>query len=206
MVFRAQWKIKSSERLPFSKMGTLPWTMYKNDAELIAGLKSGTHAAYEQLYREYFNMVKYLVMQNSGTAAQASDTFQDGIVVLFEKVQDPDFSIKASVKTYLYSICRNLWLKHLRDHKPTRELKDFEASVEVEMEQPEDPTEKQQRIINECLNKLGDPCKKLLTQFYYFRESMTSIASDMGYTNADNAKNQKYRCLKRLREMALALI
>jgi len=30
---------------------------------------------------------------------------------------------------------------------------------------------------------------------------MVEIAGDFGYTNADNAKNQKYKCLMRLKKI-----
>jgi hypothetical protein len=35
------------------------------------------------------------------------------------------------------------------------------------------------------------------------KESFDLIAKVMGYTNADNAKNQKARCQKKLRELYL---
>jgi hypothetical protein len=33
------------------------------------------------------------------------------------------------------------------------------------------------------------------------KKSMTDIAGSFGYTNADNAKNQKYKCLMRLKKL-----
>ncbi len=33
---------------------------------------------------------------------------------------------------------------------------------------------------------------------------MVEIAEQFGYTNADNAKNQKYKCLKRLKKIFFA--
>ena len=33
---------------------------------------------------------------------------------------------------------------------------------------------------------------------------MTDIAAEFGYTNADNAKNQKYKCLMRLKKLFFA--
>jgi hypothetical protein len=32
-------------------------------------------------------------------------------------------------------------------------------------------------------------------------QSMEEITEKFGYTNADNAKNQKYKCLKRLKKV-----
>ena len=54
-------------------------------------------------------------------------------------------------------------------------------------------------LIKEALKELGDPCKSILTQFYYEQFSMEMIAEKFGYTNSDTAKTQKYKCLKRLK-------
>jgi DNA-directed RNA polymerase specialized sigma24 family protein len=56
-------------------------------------------------------------------------------------------------------------------------------------------------IMERALNSLGEPCKSLLESFYIEKKSMDEIASLFGYTNADNAKNQKYKCLMRLKKL-----
>jgi hypothetical protein len=33
------------------------------------------------------------------------------------------------------------------------------------------------------------------------KKGMQELASEFGYTNADNAKNQKYKCLMRLKKL-----
>jgi hypothetical protein len=49
------------------------------------------------------------------------------------------------------------------------------------------------------LSSLGEPCKSLLESYYLQKRSMSEIAAAFGYTNADNAKTQKYKCLMRLK-------
>ena len=56
-------------------------------------------------------------------------------------------------------------------------------------------------IMDRALNSLGEPCKSLLEAFYIEKKSMDQIAFLFGYTNADNAKNQKYKCLMRLKKL-----
>lgn len=180
--------------------------MNTRDEQLLAQLRKGDNGAFEVLYRSYFRMILHFVLNNSGSEDDANDLFQDGVVVLFEKVQDDRFELTAALKTYLYSVCRNLWLKKLTRHKKkfTR-LQDFEDFLEVEDTLDEkQQQEKQLTHLEDCLQKLGDPCRTLLTQFYYLKRSMQEIAEDLGYTNAANAKNQKYKCLQRLKKMAVA--
>lgn len=59
-------------------------------------------------------------------------------------------------------------------------------------------------MLESALGKLGEPCKSLLEAFYLQKKSMPEIAEFFGYTNADNAKTQKYKCLVRLKKIFFA--
>ena len=56
-------------------------------------------------------------------------------------------------------------------------------------------------ILQDCFAKIGEPCNTLLKAFYVDNKSMQEIAINFGYTNTDNAKTQKYKCLNRLRKL-----
>ena len=56
-------------------------------------------------------------------------------------------------------------------------------------------------MMEKAMGSLGEPCKSLLQAFYLQKKSMQDIASNFGYTNAENAKNQKYKCLMRLKKL-----
>ena len=56
-------------------------------------------------------------------------------------------------------------------------------------------------MMEKAISTVGEPCKSLLEAFYMQKRSMQEIASSFGYTNADNAKNQKYKCLMRLKKL-----
>jgi DNA-directed RNA polymerase specialized sigma24 family protein len=56
-------------------------------------------------------------------------------------------------------------------------------------------------LMNKAIGNLGEPCKSLLEAYYINKMNMQDIASQFGYTNADNAKNQKYKCLMRLKKI-----
>ena len=56
-------------------------------------------------------------------------------------------------------------------------------------------------IMEKALISLGEPCKSLLEAYYLQKQNMQVIAANFGYTNADNAKNQKYKCLMRLKKI-----
>jgi DNA-directed RNA polymerase specialized sigma24 family protein len=59
-------------------------------------------------------------------------------------------------------------------------------------------------IMDRALKSLGEPCKSLLEGYYLQKMDMQALAAEFGYTNSDNAKNQKYKCLMRLKKLFFA--
>jgi len=45
---------------------------------------------------------------------------------------------------------------------------------------------------------LGEPCKKILTLFYYDNLSMKEIVEHLPYENEQVVRNKKYKCLQAL--------
>ena len=60
------------------------------------------------------------------------------------------------------------------------------------------------QLMEAAMSKIGEPCKSLLDAYYIQKKNMQEIAVDFGYTNADNAKTQKYKCLVRLKKLFFA--
>ena len=61
-------------------------------------------------------------------------------------------------------------------------------------------------LMERALQHLGEPCKELLEDYYIRKKNMSEIAKEFGYTNAENAKNQKYKCLMRLKKIFFGII
>jgi DNA-directed RNA polymerase specialized sigma24 family protein len=59
-------------------------------------------------------------------------------------------------------------------------------------------------MMEKAIGGLGEPCKSLIEAYYLQKKSMQDIAVAFGYTNADNAKTQKYKCLIRLKKIFFA--
>ena len=181
-------------------------TTIKNDKELVEALKKGEESAYHQLYKDHFNMVKYFITNNSGRAEDVSDVFQETLTVLFEKARDQKLMLTSAMKTLVYSIARNIWLNRLRDQKKSPKITDLETFVQIEDDDDKAEKEIQFDVLEKCIEALGAPCKSLLTQFYYFKNSLVELAEEFNYENTNTVKSQKYKCMKRLRVMALQQI
>jgi RNA polymerase sigma factor (sigma-70 family) len=174
-----------------------------NEKLILQGLANNDKKAIEAIYKENYNMVQALVVNNSGNADDAKDIFQEALIVLYEKVKSGTFELNCQIKTYVYSVSRRLWLKRLMHQNRFNLNNDgHEEMVAVE----EDLEEHEQRdsefvLMERAINNLGEPCKSLLEAFYMQKKNMQEIALSFGYTNPDNAKNQKYKCLMRLKKL-----
>lgn len=170
---------------------------------LLKGLAKNDRKAIETIYKQNYAMVQNLILSNSGTDEDAKDIFQESLIVLYEKAISGTFELNCQIKTYVYSVSRRLWLKRLQlQQKFEPEVEGLEQTVPVE----EDLEGHEQRnadfvIMEKAMMGLGEPCKSLLESYYMQKKSMVEIAADFGYTNADNAKNQKYKCLMRLKKL-----
>jgi RNA polymerase sigma factor (sigma-70 family) len=174
-----------------------------NEKALLQGLARNESKAVETIYRENYNMVQALIINNNGSADEAKDIFQEAMIVLYEKVRSGTFELNCQIKTYVYSVCRRLWLKRLQQlNRYSSPVEGVEATVAVEEEvEAHEQRNTEFEMMNKAINGLGEPCKSLLEAYYLQKRNMQDIAASFGYTNADNAKNQKYKCLIRLKKI-----
>lgn len=163
-----------------------------NDSEILAKVSRGDESALDYLYKKYYRMMVKLVVSNNGSEEEAKDIYQEALIVFWQKAMSGSFTLTSKISTYLYSICLNLWRKELeRKSKLSNEEKD---SIEF----IEDDKQERIKIINECINALGDTCKKVLSYYYFDGMSMSDIAEKMNFANPDTAKTKKYKCKQRL--------
>ncbi len=157
-----------------------------------------------ELYKNLYGGIARFVLNNSGTEEDAKDIFQEGLIVLYEKVVVPDFVQTSSLKTFLHAICRNLWLKRLRrSNRKETPMSELQLLPIADWEDPHqgDQEEERRELVQHLLEQLGEGCRRLLVLFYYERRSMQEIANLLGLSNDRVAKNKKARCMNKLREL-----
>jgi RNA polymerase sigma factor (sigma-70 family) len=179
------------------------------DQQLLAALAAGERRVTNQVYQQHYPVITGWLIKNGAPATDAADLFQEAIVVLFGKAQDKDFRLTSSIGTYLMAVSKHLWYKKLQknsrdpvflkedmgtEEDETGRLADDDIKVHEEREMHFE-------LLNAALDQVGEPCSSLLKAFYHNDKSMQEITLAFGYTNPDNAKNQKYKCLARLRKL-----
>ena len=181
--------------------------LYFSDEALLAGIRNEEEAALAYLYKQHYPMILHFVQNNNGTDDEAKDIYQEAVIVFYEKVKDQNLELNCQIKTYLYSICRRLWLKRLAlKNRFAGMITDSDTFIQVDEEVAElEENELKFKKMGEALVLLGEPCKTLIEDFYIQDLTMQSITEKFGYTNADNTKNQKYKCLMRLKKLFFTL-
>lgn len=165
------------------------------DSEILSSIKKGDETALDYLYKKNYRMMTKMIINNSGTEDEAKDVYQEALIVFWQKSMGKDFVLTSKISTYLYSICKNLWRKELErksrfsdEEKDGQEINNWEKEEKI-------------RIVNECINQLGDTCRKILYYYYFDGLSMNDIAQKLGFANSDTAKTKKYKCKKDLDEL-----
>lgn len=175
----------------------------EGDQRVIEGVARGDANALEGLYKDYFPMVLNMVLQNNGTEEEAKDIFQEAIIVLYDRIKQGGFELSSKLKTYIYAVCRRLWLKQLGyQGRSFHDVSNYEEAIPVEDDlMVHHEKDLQLSLMEQALDKLGEPCRTIIHDFYILNLSMQAICEKFGYTNTDNAKTQKYKCLQRLKKL-----
>ena len=172
-----------------------------SDSSLLNQLKNEDNASFEVLYKFYYPSIEAHISQNFGSTEDAEDIFQEAIIVLLQKVRQENFVLTSSLKTYLFAIARNLWLKRLRDTKiiPVDDIDIYQQETEsFAFELQPEPT-KEEKIAS-WLIKITKNCQRILKAIFLDKEPMGSLMQKMGWKNKHTAANQQYKCIQQVKK------
>ncbi len=168
-----------------------------SDKEILAGLRKRDNRILQYIYKNSFNPVKQLVLHNAGSESDAEDIFQEALIVIFQKLRDgQSFSLQSAFSTYLYSIARLLWLKHLREIKKI-EIdplnRDMEERIEFEEPLPVQDKDLRMAIYQRTLMKIPEDCQKIL-QLTGQDLSSSEIAEQLGFRSEGYVRKRRHFC------------
>lgn len=177
--------------------------LYSDDM-ILNGLIDRKSEVIRFLYRNYYDSIRNLVTRNSGRIEDAEDVFQDALVILYRKIVGKELQLSCSLKTYLYAICRNLWLQRLqkKDFKMEQLNENIDNRTETFILEESLHDESKYNLYQKNFLKLSKDCQRVL-QLFLKKTRMEEITRIMGYSSIDYTKTRKYLCKKSLKEKIL---
>jgi RNA polymerase sigma factor (sigma-70 family) len=105
----------------------------EQELEIFRAVGNNEKTAIESVYKENYALIQHFVVSNNGSEDDARDIFQEAMMVLYEKSRQEDFELTCQIRTYLYSVCRRLWLKKLQHNRRIEsQVENFDRIVPVE--------------------------------------------------------------------------
>ena len=176
------------------------------DQQIILTLRSGDFSILDQIYQEHAPSIRSWVMKNNGSSADAQDLFQEAIIALHQKANDPNFVLTCPLGALIFSICRNKWLNQLRKKSKEAEVRLWEeekykgeGSVVSMLEAVEEEEIRQERL-DKTFKQLSELCQKLL-RLLISGISSAEAALQLGMNDANTVYRRKNACVGRWRTL-----
>jgi len=150
------------------------------------------------LAKEFLPVITYFISKNSGNDEDAKDVFQDALFIIIEKIHSNDFELQGALSTYLFAICKHLWLIELDRQKAAKnyQLRYIVDSKEIDSSESGDSVF-YENIFRQCFNAMDEISQKIL-KMYWMEISPAEIAEKLGYSYG-YVRKKKSECMKELK-------
>ncbi|EOS08764.1 sigma-70 family RNA polymerase sigma factor [Phocaeicola sartorii] len=144
------------------------------------------------------------------SSADIEEIYDDAILAFYNNVKIGKLTeLTCSIQSYINRIGENKIIDLSRkQHLTLESLPELETTNYCDMTDcfwtagSDVQEEERKTTIYNLVEKLIEPCKKILFSFYYDHFTMDMIAQSMGFANADVAKTQKNRCMNKIKRIA----
>lgn len=195
-----------------------------SDIEVVKGLQKRNQRVEEWFY----NAAKAYFMSSFNKVFfdqdRKQEIFQDSFLRLWTQIENGKICIidekmhrqqksgeyrpmTCTLQTFLMAIATNEYREIVRDTKEVTVPEFFDDAQPSEPESytipgEEDAEELKDRIVDDCLMRMSDRCKEILTMFYLEGKSLDDILEVRGDKNTSKGglKTSKYKCITTLRE------
>jgi len=176
------------------------------DHQLILALRGGDFSVLDRVYAENAGTVSSWITKNSGNLSDAQDVFQEAILALHQKANDPDFVLTCPLGALLFRICQNKWLYALRKKKREVQVRlarpassEHESSVHDVLEAVEEESIRQRKM-KVAFAELSELCQRLLRLLGKGLPA-AEIARKLGMAEANTVYRRRHACGSRWRSL-----
>lgn len=173
--------------------------------QLIEEIRNGNQKLLAETYHRYRKeFVHWAFKKHNCSLDDGKEIYQITFFIFYDNVLSGKLEhLVSHLKTYLFAIGKNKILENnRRNNRFSFGTKEDVVKIDEDDDQElQDIREQQYQQISEGLQKLGQPCKGILELMYYHNCSIKEITERFGFKNADTTKNQKYKCMQRLKKI-----
>jgi len=171
--------------------------------DTIEKIRNGDEQALAEAYEAYRpEFIRWAQKQYGCPEEDAKEAYQVSFFVFYDNVLTGKlWEVSSTIKTYLFAIGRNkIFEQHRYNARNLHGMNEEVMRFEI---LPPDSEEKEEKykVIEQGMQQLGSPCREILEMVYYAKRSMDYITQELGYKNVATTKNQKYKCMQRLKKI-----
>lgn len=168
-----------------------------SDEDIVNGLKKRDNDTLQYIYKNHYDPVRQLINNNSGSDDDAEDAFQEALIVIFKRLRDDEqFALTSAFGTYIYSVCRLIWLKKLRDQRKmdvTELNREMEEYIEFEEPPPVQDKDLRMAIYQRNLTLIPEDCQNILIMTAQNIKSK-DIADKLGFRSESYVRKRRHFC------------
>ncbi len=148
-----------------------------------------------------FNNFKNVKMFNTVITAQDKNVRKQKVIQTVRKnILENKYQHSSKLSTYLFGVCKKVWLKIRRDEKQLVQLPhDYEYNS-VDISTYNDSLDDIEKKLLVYVSQLRQECKDLLDARFWKDTTMNKIAEELG-KNVQAVKMMSSRCIEKLYEM-----
>lgn len=174
------------------------------DQKYIISLRKNDSQGIREIYKAYAHKVQYMIVSNSGTAADAADIFQESLIEIYKMASENSFVLTCPFEAFLVMVCKRKWLNVLKKkgRHPVTNYGDDIAVLKAHEQEAGQYAEMAEResVIMELLEQLGDRCKEVIKACLSGKHQ-EQVAESLGMTYA-YLRKKKSECMSQLGGLA----
>lgn len=166
----------------------------KDSERFIDALITGNERVIKEIYNHLFPKIKSYVMKNRGDSQDASDVFHDGLMYIIVTQKEKKSEIK-SFEAYLFVVCKNIWLKTLKNKvikTDTLTLVDKEEELSTFIIE--------QQLYDFYIEKfelLSENCNEILSG-YFNGMTYEELVIEYAYASINAVRQRVFKCRTKL--------
>jgi len=177
------------------------------DHETISKIAEGDESVLAQVYQAHREEFMLWAQKSFRCSEEvAKDSYQVAFFIFYDNILTGKLThLTSSIKTYLFGIGKHkLFEQNRLEARYCQEVKEELLGYD-QSDNPYLKEEEKFQQLEKGLEQLGSPCREIIEMKYYEQRSVEYIADKLGYKNISSAKNQKYKCMQRLKKLVGAV-